>query len=216
MRFTAQALRVCLIAVAAALAAAAANVGIDVAGDYLLAHDTYDGVAHHSRALVLAVVGLVLLLAVVRAIFDSLDRRCRSTSSLVATIRGALGDPVSFAAAAAVVAVVMLVGMESYDSLLTGRLADLRNLLGGSVTLGAGTALAFGALLGWFTHRCIRVIAKYEAPIAAFIVSVLACAGYGVRPQSTRRRVCVSTTVACALVLLRQGRKRGPPHPVFG
>ena len=89
-------------------------------------------------------------------------------------------------------------------------------LISSAAALGASSAVAFGALFGWLTHRCVRLIAKYEAPIAAFIVAVfkLDLGGLAARPAS--RRTWMPRTLAYALVLSRQGRKRGPPRPVFG
>lgn len=216
MRSTQRALRFCLIALAGALAATVAHVVIDVAGDYVLARDAYDGVAHHSRVLLLAVIGLAVLLAAARAICDMLDRRCGSTKSTLAAVRDALGNPAAFALSSACVAVITLIGMESFDSSLTGRLDDIGDLFGGSVALGAGTALIAGAVVGWLTHRFVRILAAYEAPIAAFIVAVLnfSSRGTGIRP--IRHNLCVSPAVAYALILSRQGSKRGPPRPVFG
>jgi hypothetical protein len=205
-----------LVAVAGAIAAACAHVAIDVAGDYVLPRDAYDGIAHHSRAMLLALVGLAVLVVAVRAICDILDRRCGSTRSTLAAVRNAVGNPIGFTLAAAAVAVVTLVGMESFDCSLTGRVDDVGDLFGGSVALGASSAVAFGALFGWLTHRCVRLIAKYEAPIAAFIVAVfrLVRGTSAMRPASRRTRT--PRTLAYALVLSRQGRKRGPPRPVFG
>ena len=216
MRSTQLALRVCLVAVAGALAAACAHVAIDVAGDYLLARDAYDGIAHHSRAMLLALVGLAVLVVAVRAICDMLDRRCGSTRSTLAAVRDAVGNPIGFTLSAAGVAVVALIGMESFDCSLTGRVDDVGDLFGGSVALGVSSAVAFGAFFGWLTQRCVRLIAKYEAPIAAFIAAVfkLVLGASPVRPA--QRRTWIPRTLAYALVLSRQGRKRGPPRPVFG
>ncbi|MGB8520744.1 MAG: hypothetical protein WCD38_11345 [Candidatus Tumulicola sp.] len=216
MRSTQLALRVCLVAVAAALAAAAAHVLTDVAGDYLLSHDAYDGVAHHSRPVLLALAGLVLLVAALRIICDLLDRRCSSKTSMLAAVRAALGHPAVFAVASGAAAIAALAGMEFFDCSLAGRIAGIDDLFGGSVALGGGTALFLGAACGWIIHRCVRLVAKYEAPIAALIGSVLKLAT-GIPVAVTSQ--CRAATVPCiayALILTRQGRKRGPPRPVFG
>jgi hypothetical protein len=216
MRSTQRALRLCLVAVAGALAAAAAHVVIDVAGDYLLARDAYDGIAHHSRALLLALVGVAILFAAVRAIFDILDRRCSSTASTLVAVRDALGDPLRFALASAAVAIVALVGMESFDCSLSGRVDDIGDLFGGSIALGVGTAFIAGTLLGWLVHRFVRLLAHYEMPIAAFIVSAFTLDPVAALPALSQRRVVAATTLALALLRSLQGRKRGPPRPVFG
>ncbi|MGA8534320.1 MAG: hypothetical protein WB615_09465 [Candidatus Tumulicola sp.] len=216
MHSTQRALRWCLVAVAGALAAAVAHVVIDVAGDYLLARDAYDGIAHHSRALLLAIVGVTLLAGAVKAIFDILDRRCSSTTSTLAAVRDALGNPLRFALASAAVAIVALVAMESFDCLLSGRIEDVGDLFGGSVALGAGTAAFAGALCGALVHRVVRFVARYEAPIAAFIVAVFNLKAISESLPRAQRRFGASRTVNRALLLSRQERKRGPPCPVSG
>jgi len=216
MRSTQLAFRVCLVAVAAALAAAAAHVVTDAAGDFLLTHDAYDGVAHHSRPVLLALAGLVLLVAALRIICDLLDRRCQSKTSMLAAVRGALGHPAVFAIASAVAATAALAGMEYFDCSLAGRPVGIDDLFGGSIVLGAGTALLLGAFCGWVIHRCVRLLAKYEAPIAAFIGSILKLAVGTPTAVTSQRRVATVPCAAYALVLTRQSRKRGPPRPVFG
>ena len=216
MRSTQLALRVCLVAVAGALAAAAAHVVTDVAGDYLLPHDAYDGIAHHSRPVLLALAGLVLLGAALRIICDLHDRRCTSKITMLAAVRVALGRPTAFAVASGAAATVALAGMEFFDCSLSGRIAGIDDLFGGSIALGAGTALLLGAACGWVIHRCVRLVAKYEAPIAAFIGSVLKLAAGAQIAVTSQCRVSTVPCIAYALILTRQGRKRGPPRPVFG
>ncbi len=216
MRSTQFALRFCLVAVAGALGAAAAHVVTDVAGDYLLVHDAYDGVAHHSRPVLLALAGLVLLVAALRIICDLLDRRCASKPSMLAAVRVAIGHPAVFVVASGAAAIAALAGMEYFDCSLAGRIAGFDDLFGGSVALGAGTALLFGAAFGWLTHRCVRLAAKYEAPIAAFIGSILKLAVRTPIAAASQRRIATARAPVSALILTRQGGKRGPPRPVFG
>jgi hypothetical protein len=199
------------------MAAAFAHVVIDVAGDYILVRDAYDGMAHHSRALLLAVVGLAVLAGAVRAIFELLDRRCASTTSVLAAVRDALGNPVHFALASAAVAIVALVGMESFDCWLSGQpVDDVGDLFGGSVILGAGTAAIAGSSFGWLVHRIVRLIARYETPIAAFILAAFDLRLTTESLPHAQRRLGAWRTMARALLLSQQGRKRGPPRPVFG
>lgn len=216
MRSTQLALRFCFVAVAGALAAAAAHVVTDIAGDYLLARDAYDGVAHHSRPVLLAAAGLVLLVAAIRIICDLIDRRCNSRTSMLAAVRGALGHPAVFVLASGITAVVALAGMEYFDCSLAGKVVGFDDLFGGSVALGAGTALAFGAALGGLTRRCVRLCAKYEAPIAAFIVSILKLGMRTPARPMSRHGIELPRAVVYALILTRQGGKRAPPCSVFG
>lgn len=216
MRSTQLALRFCLVAVAGALAAAAAHLATDIAGDYLLLHDAYDGVAHHSRPVLLALAGLVLLAAALRIICDLLDRRCASKPSMLAAVRAALGHPAAFAVAAGAAAIVALAGMEYFDCSLAGRTAGIDDLFGGSIALGAGTALILGAAIGWLTHRCVRLAAKYEAPIAAFIGSILKLTVSTPIAAASQRRIATMRAPVSALILTRQSGKRAPPRLVLG
>jgi hypothetical protein len=217
MRSTQLALRFCLIAVAGALAAAAAHVVIDIAGDYLLARDSYDGMEHHSRALLLALVGVAILLAAIRTIFEILDRRCGSATSVLTAVRSSLGHPGRFAAESAGVAVLALVAMETFDCALSGRKAGLTDLFGGSLLLGGSTIVVAGAISGWFVHRLVAFIAKHESPITAFVLAVFRLLDLTVAAVPlTKNRSRALRSVGRALLLSRQGRKRGPPAPIPG
>lgn len=216
MRSTQMALRFCFAAVAGALAASIAHVVIDVAGDYLLARDSYDGIVHHSRALLPALAALVLVVVAIRIVCDAIDRRCSSTTSMLAAVREALGHPAAFVFASAALAVAVLAAMEYFDCLLASDAFGLDDLFGGSIFLGAGTALALGAVSGWITYRCVRLAAQYEAPIAAFIVSILKLALQTPVAPPLQRGIAPAGVAHYALVLARQGRRRGPPFSVFG
>lgn len=216
MRSAQLALRVCLVAVAGALAATSAHVLTDVAGDYLLAHDTYDGVAHHSRTfLVVAAVLVLLLVAAVRLAATLMSRFCPSRASTVRAMRGALGRPATFALVSAAAAIFALAGMEYFDCSAAAKAVDVPGLFGGSIALGAGTALLAGAAFGWLVHRVARLAAKYEAPIADFIAAVFKTAINGRMPQPLRRGAETAASHAYALLLIRHGRKRGPPASVL-
>lgn len=215
MRSAQLVLRFCAIAVAGALAATAAHVVTDVAGDYLLVHDTYDGLAHHSRGLLVGAVAVVLLVAAFRYCCEALDRRCPSRTRALSAVRDALGHPAAFAAASGIVALVALAGMEYFDCSLADSATGPAALLGGSIALGATSALLTGAVFGWLTHRAVRVAAKYETPIAGFILAVFEPAIRVCAVRSTRRSIETVPVTVCALILTRQGHKRGPPRPVF-
>lgn len=215
MRSTRLALRLCLIAVAGVLAAVVAHVVIDIAGDFVLAHDAYDGIAHDSRPLLLAVVGVVFLVSAARAIFQMLDRRYGSRRSALGAVRDALGNRLGFAIFAAVAAVAALVAMESMDAALAGQVDDVADLFGGSIALGAGSAVAIGIAIGSVLHFCLALLAKYEAPIATFIAAAFALASAPAAPSAAHSR-SQATPAARAVALSRHHRKRGPPDLVFG
>lgn len=216
MLSAARVLRFCFVAVAGALAAAVAHVVIDVAGDYLLTRDAYDGLAHNSRTVLLAAVGIAVLMAAIRTIFDALDRRCGSRISLLALVRSELGRPWRFVGASVAVATVLLMAMEAFDCSLVGHVDGLDDLFGGSLLLGLTTVAITGLLCGWGVHRIARRIARYEAPIAAFILAVLNLGSPAPAAGSTRQRMGEPRRVSRALLLSRRRHKRGPPLPIPG
>ncbi len=211
------AFRLCLVAMAAALAAAVAHVVIDVAGDYLLARDAYDGVAHSSRALVAALLGVAVLVAAARLVFDAIDRRCGSTTSLLRTIREALGSPARFAAASAAVAILALAAMEGFDCAAGGvRIDDLSDLFGGSLLLGLSAPVAAGLLFGWLLHRGVRALAEHEPALARFVLRVVSLTLAAAAPASSHRRIYAVVPATRGTSLARRGRKRGPPFATSG
>lgn len=212
MHRTATALRLTLVALTAAVAAACAHVVVDVAGDYLLARDAYDGIAHHSRGILLAAVGGCALVLLARVLFDALDRHAVSTNSLLTLLRATIGSPVRFAVETATVTVALLAGMEYFDCASLGvRVDDFGDLFGGSIVLGVTSALACGAIVGAVVHLLLRRLAAYEPALAELLYSLL----------SVQRRIA---PLAYALAFARvvpaprrllhstRGRKRGPPR----
>jgi hypothetical protein len=217
MRSAQTALRASLVALAAALAALVAHVTIDVAGDYLLAHDTYDGMPHESRAVFIVAVAALAIAAASRVLFDLLDRRCGSTASLLRRVRGALGSPAAFVAQTALLAVLTLAGMELLDCAASGTPVDgIEDLFGGSLLLGLSTISIAAALAGWLAHRLVRLLAEYEPALAALVFRfIVAAAALPVR-SATAYRGRSSRTTLRALLLARRGTKRGPPLPIPG
>lgn len=211
-----RALRACFVAIAGALAAAIAHVVIDVAGDYVLVRDAYDGIAHHSRTLLVAAVGVAMIVVVVRTIFDALDRRGASTISLLTLLRGALVRPFHFAVASTGVALGSLVAMESFDCALAGHIDDIDDLFGGSLLLGIVTVLATGMLCGWLVHRLLRWIAAYEAPIVAFILAVLRPGGASAAALAPQYAAHIAPDLNRALLRSQRRHKRGPPAAALG
>jgi hypothetical protein len=188
-----------LLAAGGALGAVIAHVVVDVAGDYLLARDAYDGIAHDSRTLLLGLLAIGTLIAASRTVFSMLDRHRGTSGSFLTAVRDALGHPARFAAAAAAIAILGMVAMESLDCIVGGRIADVADLFGGSLLLGAVAAAVSGALCGWGAHRLVRSLAARELPIAAFIIAAF---------RAVDR--------AIAVVSFTRDRKRGPPAPIPG
>jgi hypothetical protein len=217
MRSVQAALRAALVALAAVLAALIAHVAIDVAGDYLLPHDTYDGIAHDSRAVfVVAILALSMAVAL-PLLFDLLGRRCNSTASLLRRVRASLGSPVLFAVLATGLAVITLVGMEWMDCAAAHAPIDgIEDLFGGSFALGIGLTVASGAISGWLVHRLVGLIAAIEPQITTLLIRLVRAACAPLVPVLAALHAPASRTIVRSLLLASRGSKRGPPLPTSG
>lgn len=201
-----------LVLVSGAIAAVLAHAAIDFAGDFLLAHDTYDGIEHHSRAifggLVLAAAALVAL----RYLWEALDRRCGSLTSLLRQLRTARGvSPWRFVLLVVIVALVALVAMEWTDAVLDGvRIDGLEDLLGGSLALGLSITIVAGIGVGWLVRLGLHALADWEPVLCAFLASLLphVRGDRALAPQAYHP-LTVSLDGACRLA--RRCGKRAPP-----
>lgn len=127
---------------AASIAALAAHVGIDILGDVLLPHDTYDDIAHQSRA-VMAYTALTIVCGVtIRLLFAALDaaRAAPRSRSARAVVDARLIR--AYTALVVVAAFILLIGMEFVDLAAAGHPCDdVGDLLGGSIWLGVAVTL---------------------------------------------------------------------------
>jgi hypothetical protein len=217
LRGTLLMLRISLVGLAAMSAALIAHVVIDIVGDYVLAHDAYDDVAHGSRVVfVTAVLALALAIGS-RLVFDLLDRRCDSRASLLRLVRNSLGRVVPFIAQSAAVCVVVLAGMEFFDCLSAHAVpAGINELFGGSYMLGLSAACAAAALTGWLVHRVVRFTSEREPEIVALIRFLQMPALFACDDVHVGKRVCGPISIRRALLLSSRGTKRGPPLPIPG
>ncbi|HTA39936.1 MAG TPA: hypothetical protein VK760_12715 [Candidatus Acidoferrales bacterium] len=216
MRYAQAAFWAALVAFAGTLAALVAHVAIDVAGDYLLAHDTYDDIPHESRALFLVALAAIALAVSLPLLFDLLDRRCASTASLLRRVRASLGSPVLFALVSTAFAVLTLAGMEWMDCSAARTPVDgIEDLFGGSLVLGLGLTLALGCIGGWLVHRFVRLIAGFEPHIAALLFRLVRAACSPLVPVLAAQHAPASRTIVRSLLLARRGSKRGPPLPTL-
>jgi hypothetical protein len=154
-------------------AALLAHVAIDVAGDYLLAHDTYDDDAHGSR--------YVASIALLVSVFAALSAYARAVLAETRGMRGALraslrssipASSFAFAALVASLAMPLLLGMAWLDSLVAGApVDDVTDLFGGSLALG----IAMVTVASLATAMALRVFVAFVARFHRSIVRV-ACA----------------------------------------
>ncbi|MBV9104332.1 MAG: hypothetical protein JO060_12145 [Candidatus Eremiobacteraeota bacterium] len=199
----------CVGLVAAIMAALLAHVAIDLVGDVALAHDAYDTLAHHSRDLAALVLVFALGGASLRFVFAALDgasNRRGFMQSLRTPVR-----PLPFVVAVAVAALVMVVGMESWDTFAaTGTLDSLADALGGSPLLGLCIALPLASTLGWLAWRVLHWLASCSDVLLRTIEAWFAIGLGAMRPPAhdlvpflfeRKRRSSV----------LRVAAKRGPP-----
>lgn len=200
------------------LAAAVAHVVIDVAGDYVLAADAYDGIAHHSRVLAIAAAGVLVLAFAAKLLFDALGRRCAGALPLLRLVRQQLGSPARFVTLSVVCTVAILVAMEWFDCALLGvRIDDVSDLFGGSILLGMSAAVACGAFVGFVIHRALRFLVASEPAIVHFVQTVFAALAPACRLSRAVSRSRFSRVYAeRGLLLSRRSRKRGPPLLVPG
>jgi hypothetical protein len=208
-------LRYAGVALGAALCAALlAHVAIDVAGDYLLPHDSYDDIAHDSRAVVAcAVLGLVLG-ALGCAVGAALRRARGSEFAFCAGLRDACPPgALQFAITVNGLTFLILGAMEALDvTLAGGRIDDVGDLFGGSLLLGGliaalcALAAAFGTRVA--LHRLAR-LGRIARRVAAFLRRrTLPSTAPGIR-RPRRRSHATSRYIA------RRLAGRAPPHSLL-
>lgn len=194
--------------VAAAIAALIAHVVIDAIGDFALARDAYDGLEHASRGLVsLALLLGVAVLAcrfVVAALGD--DRAREKISAHLQVPR----SPLLFVAAVAVATLVLLVGMESLDTLAAGQdLGSLADIFGGSIALGLAVTVSVAIALGQMAWATLRWFAAYHRDLLRAIEAIFVDLFPAHVPE-----IAFARAVACAprpCTVLSRAAKRGPP-----
>ena len=156
---------------AAFLAALSAHVAIDVAGDYLLAHDTYDDHVHGSRyvaSFALLASALAALCFLARAVLAE-TRGARDALKLA--LRASIPKSISsFAVVVTGVTVPLLLGMAWLDSVCAGvPVDDLADLFGGSLALGIGITVAFALVAAVGVHHLVALATRYHRSIVRAI-----------------------------------------------
>lgn len=191
-------LRSVLVPLCAALCAAvAAHFAIDVAGDYLLPHDTFDDVAHGSRS-VAALAALALGGAVVcGALWAALREARGSDDAFCGTIARLLPRQFwLFAGSVAVASVGLVAAMEGFDVASAGHdTGDAVDLVGGSLALGSTLTLLSSLIASILAWRVVGLLARKRRTFVAFAIVLL------------RRRI---TNTAPTPIARRNGRRIAP------
>lgn len=200
-----------LVLVTGAISAILAHVVIDIAGDYVLPHDAYDGMEHHSRAIFAGVAVALAAIIVLRFLWEALDRRCTSLTELLRGLRAARGaSPWRFVACVAAVALVALLGMEfadaSSDRVVVNGFADL---LGGSILLGLASVTFVSVAVAWCVRFALHALADWEPVLAALVERLLARDIDRVPSRAAHEPLTVTLDGACRLS--RRSGKRAPP-----
>jgi hypothetical protein len=200
---------------AACCAALIAHVGIDVAGDFVLAHDAYDGLDHRSRSEVF-VVALTLALGAFRnVVWRALDEARTGRPAPRPSFDDVFGrSPWRFLLAVVALTLPALMTMEFVDLCADGgRLDDPADLLGGSALLGLSITIPVAALVACTVRSIAQLIMNsHHALVAAFgrLIALLA--------RAYRRSAERSAEPGGGLqlrqrsILARRSGKRGPPQ----
>lgn len=202
-----------LVLVTGAISAIVAHAVIDWAGDFLLPHDTYDGMEHHSRAIFAAIAVAVAAVVALRFLWEALDRRCTSLTQLLRGLRAARGaSPWRFVALVVAVAMVVLLAMEYADALSDRVVVDgIEDLLGGSIWLGLGSVTLVSVAVAWCVRFALHALADWEPVLAALFERLLGRQSDRVQSHAAHEPLTITLDGACRLA--RRSGKRAPPLP---
>jgi hypothetical protein len=197
------------------MAAAIAHFAIDVVGDYLLVHDSYDQLRHGSRELV---SGIALVVAALLAA-HGLRICCEiATKNRARLMRPALRfrEFAGILGGAVVVSIATVPGMEYFDGRLDGSpVRGLTDAFGGSLLLGIATTLVCAAVVVLVVCALARWLISHRDSIATIIETFLRSVGDGVRPSGYERVTQLFTLRRRRAIHALRLAKRGPPATTF-
>ena len=194
----APALSATLLLVSVCIAAITAHLGIDFFGDYVLAHDDYDGIAHSSR--------LGAIAGVLWSAFDE-ARQARAVH------RPLIGSPFAFGCAVVALGIGATMGMEWFDAWLDGTSVDgISGALGGSVLLGLGTTVPIAIADAYCAVRIARFIERTRSLLARAIVALATLVRRDAQSSCLRASNNERAPFFCLLAVAHaRAHKRGPP-----
>lgn len=205
-----------MLAVAACGAALLAHVGIDAAGDFLLARDTYDGLEHRSRCEILSLALGFACASVLWILWVAFEDVRGERGATRLTVDDLLGRPWRFIAAVVALSLPALIGMEFFDVTSGGgRIDEVTDLLGGSAPLGLGILSGTATLAGLAVRYLARLLLASHRAFVAVAHRLVALVAR-VRPQGDARppERGVGCQIGQRSILSRRSGKRGPPLPV--
>ncbi len=204
------------LAVSTCLAAVAAHYAIDLVGDFALAHDAYDDVAHDARGVLGVLAFVVAACGTIASLVASVQRR-DGGAALLATLRAAVPRRiVPYLLIGLVGTIALVMGMEAVDTLAAGRtsdaLGDVADLLGGSPALGLGIAAAGAGIASVASAALLTWLA------GASLVVRRTIAALSVRPHGGARADALAVgrgapVRAPSVRAFRRSVTRGPPQP---
>jgi len=190
-----------LVLCAAAAAGAVAHLLIDVFGDYVLAHDSYDGVGHGSRILVTALALVIAAILAARAVRSCIAVAAENgnRAAVQPAEHGARGRFVFGVIASGL---VIVPAMEWADGWIAGApVLGLGAAFGGSLLLGIGSTTICAAIVASTVYAMVRWLLGHRDALITIVGTLL------------RRRL--NAQAPCAFDLARQrfqALRRYSPH----
>jgi hypothetical protein len=158
---------------AAAASAAIAHFAIDVAGDFLLARDSYDHLRHGSRELVTGIAVVAAVVLAVRGLRVCCEIATSHRARLLRPVFG-LRDAVVVFAGAALTGSAVVPGMEYLDGGLDGTpVHRLQDAFGGSISLGLAVTILCAAVVTAFVCAVARWLISHRDAVATIIETLL-------------------------------------------
>jgi hypothetical protein len=199
---------------AAGVAALFAHVGIDLAGDVVLAHDTYDGLDHSSRSDVCTVALMLTIGALLRVVWLALSEARTGRATIRPTFDDLFGrGRWRFVCLVCALTLPALMTMELFDIVADGRrLDDVTDLLGGSAWLGLSITIPVAALVALMVRSIAKLVMSSHRALVTVIGRLLAF----LLPLCPRVGACAlapssGLRLRRRSILSRRSGKRGPP-----
>jgi uncharacterized BrkB/YihY/UPF0761 family membrane protein len=198
---------------AAAAGAVAAHVAIDFIGDYALAHDSYDSLAHDSRALVGGIALAIAVFLAARGLSTCCAIALRNRTRLPSPPRD-VHELLAFVLAAVCGSALFVPAMEWLDGRLAGApVRQLDEAFGGSLLLGMMTTVVCATAIAALLYALARWLISYRDAIAVILETLLGWSGGAIRCFACDLGRCRLTFRCPAPHALRLS-KRGPPVAV--